>query len=286
MRILSLLPAATEIVYLLGLEKYLVWDPKLTSSSISNAMTSLEIDMAVKRLGHRGNGVFHIDQKKVKELKPDLILTQELCSVCAISFTEIEKAARILDSDVKIISLEPESVEDILENILLVGKVTNRLKVARKLVTRFKARIKKLITRNKKTNKRPKVLVVEWLDPLMVAGHWVPEMVEIAGGQMLITKRGEKSRRIKQAQLNLNPDILIIAPCGFDIVRTIQESKLIDDLRLKINDKKTKDYLMDGNAFLTRPGPRIVDGIEILAEILHPEIFKRKHTKNNWDVVI
>ena len=275
MRILSLLPAATEMVYSLGLEKYLVEDPKITSSPISNAMTSLEIDMAVKKLGHRGNGVFHIDQQKLKQLKPDLILTQELCEVCAVSFNQVKKSARILDSNVKIISLEPESVEDILENILLIGETTGSRQQARKVIKNLKNRLKIIDLRLKNLKNKPKVLVIEWLDPLMVAGHWVPQMVEMAGGEMLITKRGEKSRRINQAQLKINPDIVIIAPCGFDIKRTIKEKHLI-------RKNFSKVYLMDGDSYLTRPGPRIVDGIEILSEILYPEIFSRKHSKVDW----
>ena len=275
MRILSLLPAATEMVYSLGLEKYLVEDPKITSSPISNAMTSLEIDMAVKKLGHRGNGVFHIDQQKLKQLKPDLILTQELCEVCAVSFNQVKKSARILDSNVKIISLEPESVEDILENILLIGETTGSRQQARKVIKNLKNRLKIIDLRLKNLKNKPKVLVIEWLDPLMVAGHWVPQMVEMAGGEMLITKRGEKSRRINQAQLKINPDIVIIAPCGFDIKRTIKEKHLI-------RKNFSKVYLMDGDSYLTRPGPRIVDGIEILSEILYPEIFSRKHSRVDW----
>ena len=269
LRILSLLPAATEIVYLLGLEKYLVDDSKITSSAISNAMTSLEIDMAVKRLGHKGNGVFHIDQQKLKQLKPDLILTQELCEVCAVGFNQVKKAARVLDGKVKIISLEPESVEDILENILLVGEVTGYRLQAQKAAKKLKDRIKNIELRVKNKKSKQRVLVVEWLDPLMVAGHWVPQMVEMAGGQMLITKRGEKSRRINQAQLPINPDIVIIAPCGFDIDRTLKEKELIQKIVKLFN---AKVYLMDGNAYLTRPGPRVIDGIEILANILHPNL--------------
>lgn len=266
MRILSLLPAATDIVYLLGLEKYLVGDHTIISSKISNALTSLEIDMAVRKLGHRGPGVFHIDQKKLKELKPDLILTQELCDVCAIGFNQVKKAARILDSDTKIISLEPESVGDILENIGVVGEFGGKKKKAEQVIKKLKKRIRNLKFEIRNSTK-PKVLVIEWLEPIMIAAHWVPEMVEMAGGEMLITKRGEKSRRINQDQLKLNPDIVVIAPCGFDINRTIKEKHLISNIKSKIPNAKF--FLMDGDAYLTRPGPRIIDGIEILCDIIN-----------------
>lgn len=283
-----MLPAATEIVYLLSLEKYLVGVshdcdyppavkkiPQLTTSPISTVMTSLEIDMAVRKLGHKGSGVFHINKNMLKRLKPDLIISQELCEVCAVGFNQIKKAARILDGDVKIISLEPESVEDILENILLVGQVTGYSIQANKVVKKLKRRIRNLKLDIKNSTK-PKVCVVEWLDPLMVAGHWVPEMVEMAGGENLVLKKGERSKYIKQSTLSaLNIDILIIAVCGFDIQRILKEKKLIKNLPGPV-------YLVDGNSYMTRPGPRIIDGIEILSEIIHPDIFTRKHLKKDW----
>lgn len=291
-----MLPAATEIVYLLGLEKFLVGVshecdyppqvrkvPKVTSSPISNQMSSLEIDQEVKKIRHKGPGVFHINKNMLKRLKPDLIISQELCEVCAVGFNQIKKAARILDGDVKIISLEPESVEDILENILLIGESSGKSLESRKIVKALKNRLKILDSRLSvlATIKKPKVCVVEWLDPLMVAGHWVPEMVEVAGGQNLISKKGEKSRYIQKSDLfKSSYDIVIIAPCGFDIQRTIKEKQLIQNILDR--EYNGKIYLIDGNSYMTRPGPRIMDGIEILSEIIHPEIFPRKHLKKDW----
>lgn len=280
LRILSLLPASTEIVYLLGLEKNLVGvshecdyplqvqnKPKVTFSVISNSMTSKEINNRVKRIGHRGPGVFHIYESKLKELKPNLILTQELCEVCAVGFDEVKKAARILDGDTKIISLEPESVEDVLENIKLVGQVTGYRLQAENAVKKLKRRISNVKYQIFNTQSKPKVLVIEWLDPVMVAGHWIPQMVEIAGGINLISKAKEKSKIVTLDQiLTSKPDILIISPCGFDIKRTIKEKKLIEKIIKNLGDVKV--YLIDGNSYMTRPGPRIVDGIEILYDIL------------------
>lgn len=293
MRILSLLPAATEIVYLLGLEKNLVGvshecdfpaaakkKPQVTFSAVSNKMSSRQIDKQVKKLAHRGPGVFHIEEGVLEKLKPDLILTQELCQVCAVGFNQVKKAARVLDGEVKIISLEPESVEDILENISLVGRLIGREQQANKAVKQLQKRIEnyKLEIKNS-TNLR--VLVVEWLDPIMVAGHWVPEMIKLAGGRNLITKRGEKSKTIKLDQIKLlRPDILIFSPCSFDIDRAIREKKLIDKIIRAAGVEKV--FIVDGNSYMTRPGPRIVDGIEILAEVFHPEVFKRKHTQRDW----
>ena len=294
LRILSLLPAATEIVYLLGLEKYLVGVsdncdyppqakslPKVTECQIDNNLTSRQIDEKVKSLGHRGINVSHLDEVRLKELKPNLILTQDICQVCAVSYTQVQRAARVLDGDTKIISLEPESVEDILDNILLIGEKTGKDKKAKKVLRNLKERLKNLDSKFMiHDSPKPKVLVVEWLDPIMIAGHWVPEMVEKAGGEMLITKVGEKSHTINLTQMKLNPDILIFSPCGFDTQRTLKERKVIK--KIVKHFKNAKVYLVDGNSYMTRPGPRIVDGIEILAEILQAEVFLRKHSKKDW----
>lgn len=314
LRILSLLPAATEIIYLLGLEKYLVgvshecdWPPevkkkpKVTYSEVTNAMSSREIDKRVKNLVHKGPGVFHIKEGVLKKLRPNLILTQELCEVCALTpfvilrsgvtkdlkfkRAESRDSSRIARNDnFTLISLEPESVEDILQNILLIGELSGKNKESSTIVNKLKKRLEKLNSRFLIHNSpRPKVLVIEWLDPIMVAGHWVPQMVKLAGGINLISKTGEKSKRIKVHQIIASrPDILVISPCGFDIDRGLKERFMINDLRLMIGNKKTKFYLVDGNSYMTRPGPRIIDGIEILSEIIHPEIYPRRYTKRDW----
>ncbi|MEK7617306.1 MAG: cobalamin-binding protein [Patescibacteria group bacterium] len=293
LRILSLLPAATEMVYLLGLEKYLVGvshecdyppqaklKPKVTSSLVSNAMSSKEIDEKVKKGIHRGPGIFHIKEGILKDLRPNLILTQELCEVCAISPPVILRSKAT--KNLKIISLEPESVDDILENILLVGQLTDRRQQAKKVVNGLEKRLLLLRqAQDRNDGKRLGVLVIEWLDPIMVAGHWIPEMVDIAGGVNLMSKPGEKSKKIKLHQITTSKlGILIISPCGFDIQRTINEKKLIEKIVRIVGEVRV--YIMDGNAYMTRPGPRIVDGIEVLAEILYPNIFPKKHSNKDW----
>ncbi|TSC85753.1 MAG: iron complex transport system substrate-binding protein [Microgenomates group bacterium Gr01-1014_7] len=259
LRILSLLPAATEIVYSLGLEKYLVG-------------------------GYSGRRVFHIKEGLLRKLRPNLILTQDLCEVCAVGFNQVKKAARALKSsnqELRIISLEPQSVEDILQNILTVGKATGSRQQAQKVVINLKKRIENCKLQVENFTK-PKVCVVEWLDPLMIAGHWVPEMVGLAGGENLIAKPGQKSKILTLHQIVASkPDILIISPCAFDIDRTIIEKELISKIGNALGEA-ARIVIVDGNSYMTRPGPRIVDGIEILAEILHPDIFPRKYTKKDW----
>lgn len=294
LRILSLLPAATEIVYLLGLEKYLVGVsddcdsppqvkkiPRVTECLIDQNLTSKEIDKKVKTLQHQGVNVSHLDENLLRDLKPNLILTQDICPVCAVSYTQVQKVARILDSNVKIISLEPESIEDILDNILLLGEVSGKNFKAKEVVESLKKRMEDCKLKIKNLLK-PKVLVVEWLDPIMVAGHWTPQMVQLAGGINLLTILGEVSKKIAKSSIkSSDPDILIISPCGFDIQRTLKERKLIYQITNSL-PKKIKKYLVDGNSYMTRPGPRIIDGIEILAEIIHPQIFPRGYTKKDW----
>jgi iron complex transport system substrate-binding protein len=299
MKIVSLLPAATEMVCLLGLEKNLVGIsddndypasilklPKITASTITNSLSSLEIDKRVKAAKHRGSSVFHIDQTLLAKLAPDLIFTQELCPVCAPAFTDVEKAARKVLTNAKIISFEPHTINDIFENIREVAKATqtSSLKPIKSLKSRLSIVSKKIVSVTK-----PSVLIIEWLDPLMIAGHWVPEMVERAGGQMLVAKQKEPSQYVSWEDIvRLDPDIIIIAPCGFDIKRTVDEIGLITNKKGFKNLKAVKNkqvFLIDGNAYLTRPGPRIVDGVEILAEIFHPHIFFRKYPASSWQTM-
>ncbi len=257
--------------------------PKITTTTISSDLSSLEIDKKVKAAKHRGSSVFHIDRKLLAELAPDLILTQELCPVCAPAFTDVEKTARQVLKDTKIISLEPHTIDDIFDNIKEIAKTTKTSPV--KSIKSLQSRLSKVFQKIK-GSKKPSVLIIEWFDPLMVAGHWVPEMVERAGGTMLIAKKKEPSQYIVWDEvLKLDPDIIIIAPCGFGINRTRDEISLITNKKgfksLKAYQNK-QIFLVDGNAYLTRPGPRIIDGVEILAEIFHPNIFPRTYPSSSW----
>lgn len=297
-KIVSLLPAATEIVCLLGLQTNLVGVsddsdyplsvknlPKITTTTLPPDLSSNEIDRRVKEAKHKGTSIFHIDRKLLQQLKPDLILTQELCPVCAPALTDIEKAASKVLLKTNIVSLEPHSISDILKNLRIVGKYTNTSDKTKEIIRSLKSRLS-YVTNNVKGLKKPSVLVIEWLDPLMIAGHWVPEMVERAGGKMLFAKKAEASQYITWDEIvRLDPDVLILAPCGFTIERALQEQTLITKRQGFINlkaYKKKNIFLIDGNTYLTRPGPRIIDGVEIIAEIVHPALFPRKYAKNAW----
>jgi len=289
MRIVSLLPSSTEIVYELGLGVDLVgvshdcdYPPDvvnkicLTSIDIDSAKASSSAvnDWVVGKV-HSGTSIYHIDQGALKEANPDLILTQELCEVCAPSFTEVRSACKILDGDRKIISLEPTSITDILDSILTVGSATGKEEKAEQLVNAMRSRIKKIEATLSNARSRPEVGCLEWLDPIFSAGHWVPEMVSKAGGVDRLTQPSKPSTRIEWTRIvDYDPEIIILMPCGFNLEKTIQDAKSLErysgwqNLRAVENHQV---FAVNGTAYFNRPGPRIVDGIEILAEILHPE---------------
>ena len=287
MRIVSLLPSATEIVCALGLSDALVGishdcdypptvagKPVVSQAVITTTLSSGEIDRRIRGQLHQGLSVYHLDQAQLGRLEPTLILTQELCEVCAPSFSLVEAAARQAGSDSRIVSLEPHGLEDILDNIALVGELTGRGDDAGSLVADLRRRIQQ-VEGAVVGLPRPTVVCVEWLDPLFVAGHWIPEMVEAAGGSDLLGHPRAHSSVIEwPAIVEADPEVLVLMPCGFDLGRTRDEAELLMDLPGGSELKAVRSrrvYATNGTAYFNRPGPRIVDGLEILAAILHPQ---------------
>ncbi|MGH2435662.1 MAG: cobalamin-binding protein [bacterium] len=287
MRIASLLPSATEMVCALGLAEDLVGishdcdyppqiagTPVLSQAIVTSTLPSGEIEARIRRAVHRGNSVYHLDAEQLAELRPELILTQELCSVCAPSYTLVKQAAKVLDAETKIVSLEPLGLLDILENLLLVGELTGHRARADTIVGDLRDRIDRVRDAVAGLPKR-RVACIEWLEPLYVAGHWVPEMVAIAGGRDVLGKTREPSFMVSwEDVMAAEPDTLIIMPCGFDVARTREEIHLLTDrpewhLLPAVQDKQV--YLTDATSYFNRPGPRIVTGLEILATIFHPQ---------------
>jgi iron complex transport system substrate-binding protein len=290
MKIVSLLPSATEIVCELGLDRELVgvshdcdWPtevlakPRLSQALVHSDMSSTEIDQIVREQLHTGLSVYHIDAELLQKLKPDLILTQELCAVCAPSFDDVRKAAKILKGRPKIVSLEPHYLEDIFENILTVGEVTGHRAQAQHVVAQLRRRVERIKTQVQQIEHRPKVCCIEWLEPLMVAGHWVPQMVEYSGGEDWLGEVGQPSRYADWEEIQTyDPDFIVLMPCGFSIERTLQELCLLTELdgwEELSAVKEDQVFLVEASAYFNRPGPRIVTGLEILAEILHSNIF-------------
>lgn len=290
MKIISLLPSATEIVYELGLGDRLVgvshdcdWPPevlqkpKLSQAVVHSEMPSAEIDQIVRERLHSGLSVYHIDAELLQQLEPDLILTQELCEVCAPSFDDVRQAVKLLHGQPQIVSLEPHTLEDIFDNILTVGEVTGRTDIARDVVARLRRRVERIRKHTETLAHRPKVCCIEWLEPIMIAGHWVPQMVEYAGGEDWLGEIGSPSRYADWEEiLTYNPDIIVLMPCGFSIERTLREIDLLTELdgwEELTAVKEHQVFIVEASAYFNRPGPRIVTGLEILAEIIHPEIF-------------
>lgn len=294
MRIVSLLPSATEIICEIGLSEYLVGVshecdypnfvshlPSVTESLIPKNASSLEIDIAVREQLSTEKAIYHLDMDILKDLKPDFIVTQSLCEVCAVAEDEVQDAVCSLPGNVKIINLEPMTLQDVFDTLVLVGEETNFKKQARMAVDKLKQRVNKVIesTDEKVTeSSKPKVVFLEWIDPPFNAGHWTPELIEYAGGLSLLSNKHKPSTTITwQDIVETNPDVLFIACCGYDLERTMQDMPILknkNEWRDLKAVKSNRVFVTDGNAYFSRPGPRLVDGLEIMAHALHPSIHR------------
>ncbi len=291
MRIVSLLPSTTEIVCSLGLEAALVGithecdfpssitsKPRLTSSRINHErMTSAEIDHAVRSQLDGHGSIYDLDEAKLRQLKPDLILTQELCEVCAVSYKTVERAARMFDTDVKVVSLEPNTIADIFDNVRLVGELTARTGEAEQLISHLNSRLDRIREATALMDQRPRTLMLEWLEPPFAPGHWVPEQVAIAGGDHAFGKAGQRSVTTTAEEIReYAPEVIVLIPCGFykeDILRQLPSARLPEGWNDLPAVRRGEVWATDATSYFRRPGPRVVEGVEILARILHPEIF-------------
>src|SRR5262245_21949008 len=244
MRIVSLLPSTTEIVCALGLESELVGithecdypatvrdKPRLTASRISHeTMSSVEIDHAVRSQLDGHGSIYDLDEARLRDLKPDLILTQELCEVCAVSYKTVERAARAFEADVKVVSLEPNTIDDIFANIRLVGELTNRARKADELVRGLNLRLEAIRAQTEAITSRPRTLMLEWLEPPFAPGHWVPEQVAIAGGDHAFGRAAQRSVTTNADEIRAYaPEIIVLIPCGYykeDILRQLPNTNL------------------------------------------------------------
>ncbi len=286
MKIVSLLPSSTEIVARLGLEKNLVGVshecdfpesvaslPKLTSSTINTRSSSGDIHRSVMELMKSAVSVYDLDVDLLKSLQPDFILTQDLCDVCAVSFQQVEQACReVLDSNARIISLKPKMLGDIWDDI---QNVADQLSVSGNAFREeVESRIKAAQTRlADKPHPLPKVLTIEWVDPVYIGGMWLPEMIELAGGSVCLAKSGQPAPVVNLEDLaKIEPDVVVVKPCGYKLEQTLKELELLKQ-QLPEWSQPPRIYLVDGNSYFNRPGPRILDSLEILAFCIHPETF-------------
>ncbi|MBV8390930.1 MAG: cobalamin-binding protein [Mucilaginibacter sp.] len=299
-KIVSLLPAATEIVCAIGLEENLVGRshecdypesvkrlPVCSEANIPDNLSSGAIDIKVKELLSDALSVYTVKREVIKQLNPDVVITQAQCAVCAVSLAEVEEALEdYLDRQSTIISLQPESLEAIFNNIREVAAVLDVSAKGDLLVEDLRERVDIIRHKLKFMENKPTVACIEWLEPMMVSGNWVPELVSIAGGVPVLAENGKHSPYVNWGDILLqNPDVIIVMPCGFSIERTMKEVDLLlqlpgfTDLKAVMNDRF---YIADGNQYFNRPGPRIVDSIEILAEIIHPKQFIFGYEGNGW----
>ncbi|HEX2304904.1 MAG TPA: cobalamin-binding protein, partial [Nitrososphaeraceae archaeon] len=284
----SFLPSATEIIYLLESQDLLFGvthqcnypaeaknKPQVIRSVFdSESMTSLQIEHKIQELSRLQKDFFIINYDLLEQIQPDLIISQGLCDVCSPHNKEMDKAIQFLDNKPDTLVLDPHTVDDIMQNIMDIAKSVGKETVGLNIKVSLTKRIEKIFaTRNKK----PKVICLEWFDPFYICGHWVPQMVEIAGGINGISKIGERSRKIDLSQISqFDPDILILLPCGFDIYKVIREYGSLqknhkwNSLRAIQNDMV---FAVDAHSYFSRPSPRIITGIEILAKIINPDSF-------------
>jgi iron complex transport system substrate-binding protein len=281
MRIVSLLPSATDIVCSLGLQEDLVgrthecdWPPGvervavMTRDVLATAeMGSREIHEAISGAVHKGSSIYELDADALRVADPDLILTQELCEVCAVSYSQVDEATRMIDSEVKVVSLEPHTLEDVLGHIELVGELTGRADQAARVVEDLRRRLD-VLRHSVAGRERRAVFCCEWLDPIFNGGHWVADQVEAAGGRDGLAGAGEASRVIEwERVVEASPEVLVLMPCGMPISRTVAELDLMAGRQGY--DSIRQVWAVDGSSYFNRPGPRLVRGAEILAAILH-----------------
>ena len=290
-RIVSFLPSATELIYELQMEERLFGvthecrypenaktKPKVITSVInSEELTSNQINSMTCQLLNDGKDIFILDEKNIVKANPDLIISQETCEVCAAYTNQVSQALKILKKKPMIHSMDPHNIQEILDSVKKLGKILKKEDRAQEIINSLIKRIEK-IKKNKKLQK-PKILAIEWMDPFFTAGHWVPEMIEMAGGINLISKPGEHSRNFDFQEIrDADPDMVIIMSCGFNTKRIVEEYNSIlkenQDWNLLRAVKNRQIFAVDANSFFSKPSIRTIEGIEVLARIIQPENFQ------------
>ena len=289
-RIVSFLPSATELLYEFGVEDKLFGvtheckypdsaklKPQVISSVInSDELTSNEINTVTCTLLRDGKDIFTLNEKNLKNANPDLIISQETCEVCAAYTAQVKNALNILPKKPELYSMDPHNLDEIIQSVITLGRILDKNQKALEIVNSLKKRIQNI--QNSKNKTSIKVLAIEWIEPFFTAGHWIPQMIESAGGINLISKSGEHSRRMTMDEIvDSDPDVIIFMPCGFDTLRTVCEYDTI--LRNNsdwnsLNAVKNKQiFAVDANSFFSKPSIRTVEGLEILAKIIRPDKF-------------
>ena len=297
-RIVSFLPSATELLYEFGVDDKLFGvtheckypegaklKPQVISSVInSDDLSSNEINTVTCTLLNEGKNIFELNKENLIDANPDLIISQETCEVCAAYTNQVKSALEILPNKPELYSMDPHNLKEIIQSVTKLGQILNKEKKSVEIVNSLERRIQHIQNSEKKP--MPKVLAIEWIEPFFTAGHWIPQMIEFAGGINLISKSGEHSRRMDMDEVvNSEPDIIILMPCGFDTDRTVQEYESILHNNPAWNSlqavKNNQIYAVDANSFFSKPSIRTIDGLEILAKIIQPEKFKNLIVPDN-----
>ena len=290
-RIVTFLPSATELIYSLGAEDRLFGvthecnypsdvktKPQIITSSFDPAsMSSKQIDDKICQLMTEGKEIYNLNEENLLNARPDLIISQDICEVCSAHTDHVKRAMDILEKKPDVYTMNPHDIDEILKSIEEISKKIDREKEGASLVDSLRKRVR--FVKDQAFEKIPRVAAIEWIDPFFTSGHWVPEMIEIAGGKNLISSEKMPSRKMQLEEIrDADPDVIVIMPCGFDVKRTIDEynktlaeNKEWNDLRAV---KENNVYAVDANSYFSKPSLRTVTGIEILASIFHPEIFK------------
>lgn len=302
-RIASLLASGTEIVYGLGLGDRVVAvshecdfpaeaarKPRVTRTRITAEAASGDIDRQVRTAVESGAALYDIDRERLVELRPDLIVTQAQCDVCAVRYQDVLDLVRDEPAlrSARVVALDPRNLQGVFDDIQRVGQATGRGERAAEYVAELRARVEKVRARASHIPpaERPRVACLEWLDPLMVAGNWMPELVEIAGGIGGLSRAGEHSPAVTWDELRaFDPQVVVLMPCGFDLARTLREAEILAQQpqwnRLEVN-RADNVFAVDGNAYFNRSGPRMVESLEILAHLLHPAFFPPPPLADAW----
>ena len=281
MRIVSLVPHATELLFALGLEDEVIAVthecdhpprarelPRVTRDVLPADLSATEIDAAVRERTERGEAIYELDEDALRALEPELIVTQALCPVCAVSYTEVAQLARRMPSRPRVVSLDPHTLGEVLGDVRTLAQATDRRAEGVALVARTAARVDrvKLAVRGRP---RPRVAALEWLDPVYVAGHWTPQLIELAGGEDVLGMPGEPSRTASWDEVAAAaPQVVVVMPCGYDAPRAHAEAMAYTDRLAALGSQRV--VAVDASAYFSRPGPRLIDGLELLAHILHP----------------
>jgi iron complex transport system substrate-binding protein len=286
MRIASLVPHATELLFALGLGEEVVAVthecdyppralelPKVTRDVLPSGLSAGEIDAAVRELTLEGEAIYALDREALEDLRPDLIVTQELCPVCAVSYDEVAELAKELPSQPQVIALDPKTLGETLGDVRTLAQATERRDEGVELIARSAGRIDR-VRLAVREEPRVRMAALEWLDPLYVAGHWTPQMIELAGGEDLLGLPGEHSQVLDWEQVAASePEVVVVMPCGYDARRAREEALAHAEQLASLGARRI--VAVNASAYFSRPGPRLIDGLELLGHILHPELLRQ-----------